>query len=65
MKTRRIFKEEYKTEQIKYSKIPKITKEEIVIENIDRYKSLENKYDSLKVIKYRKKDVDKIIKIQR
>ena len=42
MKTRRIFKEEYKTEQIKYSKIPKIAKEEIVIENIDRYKSLEN-----------------------
>ena len=48
MKTRRIFKEEYKTEQIKYSKIPKITKEEIVIENIDRYKSLGNKIKRIK-----------------
>ena len=66
MKSRRIFQESIiKTEKIKSSKIPLSKKEEIF--EIKHYKNRSQRisYQTPKVVKFTKRDADKIIKIQR
>ena len=66
MKSKRIFKETgIKTENVSNSKIPISNKEEILKGKFIQYKTEGNEYHSTRIIKLTKRDVDKIIKIQK
>ena len=66
MKSKRIYKETIiKTENLSNSTIPIYNKEEMLKEKYIQYKTEGNEYHSTKMKKYTKRDVDKIIKIQR
>ena len=66
MKSKRIFKETViKTESISNSKIPISNKEEIFKGKFLQYKTEGNEYHSTRVLKFTKRDVEKIITIQK
>ena len=66
MKSKRIYKETIiKTENLSTSTNPIYNKEEMLKEKYIQYKTEGNEYHSSRMKKYTKRDVDKIIKIQR